>query len=103
MMKNCRSNWSWYQIGRGYLINQGKEFCYSKLKGENYKIYGAKIGQRGDIIKMIVNLQNNKSSIKYIINGKDYGIAWDKVIKTMEYRLAVGMSGNDKNAKVQLL
>ena len=52
-----------------------------------YKKYGVQ-SKNGDIIEMILDLDNY--TLKYIVNGKDYGFAYDDIEKC-KYRAALYM------------
>ena len=62
-----------------YLVGDGQ-----KAENENY----AKSCQQGDIVEMILNL--NESNFRYKVNGEDYGIAFDNIEET-EYVATVSM------------
>ena len=67
--------------------------------------YGEECGDDGDIIEMIVDLSNDEYEygfIRYIINGRDYGIACDTIPKSCAYRLSVCVHNLQSNAKIQL-
>lgn len=61
----------------------------------NHKNYDKKYGKtcnEGDIIQVILNLNN--MTLSYKVNNIDYGIAYNNIIKT-EYRIVVSIDGND--------
>ena len=55
--------------------------------------------QNGDILEMILNL--NQYTLRYKINGKDYGVAFEDIEKT-KYRAAIFMYvyGSSQASKV---
>lgn len=57
----------------------------------------------GYSIEMIVDLTKNKSSISFIINGEDYGIIYDKILKTKSYRMIVTSMNIKPGAEIELI
>ena len=59
--------------------------------------YGEKSCQKGDIIDMILDL--NKFELRYCVNDKDYGVAYEGIEQT-EYRVVVDMFNEDDSIKL---
>ena len=55
-----------------------------------HKMYGEKFDTEGGTINIILDLRENKNTVSYIINGKNYEKACD-VKKDCKYRLAVSV------------
>eukprot|EP01084_Bolivina_argentea_P276734 472256_1 len=62
--------------------------CHQLRDGKPY----AQRCKRGDVIQMILNMKGKgKGRLKYIINGKDYKVAFDNVNEKKCYKLAISM------------
>ena len=99
----CRWIDTWF-IGKMETKNYGMQ-CWNGTKSCTYSMHGTEYGaacheQNGVIIKMIYNV--SKTSLAFIVDGTDYGIAYDDVYNEegLEYRLAIYMNGN---ASVELI
>ena len=77
-----------------FLINHGA-MCYQWKRKENYV---KRFDQKGDIIQVTLNMKQH--TIRYKVNGIDYGIAYDKLYED-SYRLVVSIS--DNNEEIELL
>ena len=78
----------------GYLFCCGKQRILRPTK----KSYGREFNKVGDIMEMILDLQNY--TLRYIVNGVDCGIAFENIEKC-DYRLGVNLFG--LNNELQLL
>ena len=56
----------------GFSCNEALFGCMANPPGHRWRNYGI-ICKTGDIIEMVVNF--DKLQMKYIINGKDYGLS----------------------------
>eukprot|EP01084_Bolivina_argentea_P186972 322170_1 len=106
------SDWAWNCRGadNGFVFscshNNVRYLNENQYKEYKKQIYGEMCGNNGDIIEMIVDVtdvKNKIGSIKYIINGKDYGIAYDKIPTHSSYRMAVCIYRSQHLAQVQLI
>lgn len=72
-----------------------------KLAPYKYDIkkYGEKVYTEDHTLEMSLDVK--QGTLKYVINGKDYGIAFDYVYES-KYRLAVTLSGRADGTIVQL-
>ena len=80
-----KTNGAWQS--NGYLFCGGTGQTFTKSGSQKY---GTNWNKKGDIIKMIVDLDNY--NIKFIINNKDYGFAF-KNIQKKKYRMALCIYG----------
>eukprot|EP01084_Bolivina_argentea_P108924 194681_1 len=97
------STWWWIDDGNGYLFNcKYKQFRYPEDTDPGI-IYGDTWGSDGDTMKMIVDLRGKNSWIAFELNGKDYGVVYDKISKKITYRLSVCVYKGSKNAYIELL
>eukprot|EP01084_Bolivina_argentea_P258343 435505_1 len=102
-------SWTWldniYYGGIGYLYNcHIAHFIHPFNKSHKQISYGEKCNKSGDIIQMIVNFTNNNSSIRFVINGTDYGTCYDKILtKKYTYRLVVSFYGMQPGSQVELV
>ena len=83
-----------YEYYGGSLYSGGSTYFEESEKG-----YGCAFGDKDDIIEMTLDM--NKHTISYKINGKDYGIAYDKM-RHDKYRLVINCNG-DSDGVIELL
>ena len=98
-----QNNWQWHREGYGCVLNGRYNIFSFDIDNETPKTYGKEFGNNNDIIDVVVDLQNNNSSITFVVNGKNCGVAYNKINKKAKYRLAVCIMEPEKGAKVQLL
>ena len=74
--------------------------CHQSRDGKPY----AKRVSRGKVVEMILNMKGKgKGTLKYIIDGKDYGIAFDNVDDRLAYKLAVSIQNRETYTLVKSL
>ena len=110
--KTGNEEYSWMynyrSADKGLLFNCGNANVRHWIDHENkyqYTKYGKECGKNGDVIEMIVDLRESNGdigSIKYIVNGEHYGIAYDK-LPAVSYRLAVCFSSPKLDSKIEML
>ena len=61
------------------------------MKKDDY--YGEKFINEGDTMEVVLNVK--EGTLKYIINGTDYGNAVDDIDQTARYRLAVTLRAKE--------
>ena len=66
--------------------------CHESRDGKPYAI---RVG-RGKIVEMILNMKGKgKATLKYIIDGKDYGVAFDNIDEKKCYKLAISIQNRE--------
>ena len=80
-----------------FLTNTHGSICYEWGGQDDYC---PKFENKGDLIEITLNMIEH--TIRYKINGIDYGIAYNKLYKD-SYRLAVCMTGTFDNEEIELL
>ena len=87
----CRVDNFSEEYGYGWLVN------YQQISAR-WSRYGHRDCKAGDIIQMILNL--NDWTLRYILNGKDLGVAWNNIEKTT-YKAVV--SANNKDDSIEFV
>ena len=79
-----------YAVNRGTLVDEetGSKADYGTKYGTNCK--------EGDIVEMLIDL--DKLELKYIVNGKDYGKAFE--IEKTAYKAAVNLFARDDEIEI---
>ena len=77
----------------GHCFKSDKELTYGDAYGESYK--------KDSVIEMILDCTNNNKSLRWIINDKDYGKAFD--IKDGSYRAVVSLYNDGGGCVVELI
>ena len=70
----------------------------STIYQAGHKKYGVPFKTANDIID--VHLDLNKGTLGYVINGKDYGIAYDDVDMSKEYTLFLIVNGEGTSLEI---
>ena len=76
-------------------LDQDKRIPQKSLYGEKDQFM-----KQGDKIEMILNMK--EGTLRYIVNDKDYGIAFEDIDKTKKYRLAVRLNNHARKFVFQL-
>eukprot|EP01083_Nonionella_stella_P129572 393172_1 len=95
----------------GHMANTKGHFADKKHNGYAYDLFNGKVFHRtlfqskrygvavkqGDILAVELDMISNKKAgiLKFYVNGKDFGIAYNDIDIQQKYVLAVGMIAND--------
>ena len=67
------------------------------LAGIRFKKYGT-VCKEGDVVGMDLDL--NKGTLAFTVNGQDQGVAFEDIATDQEYRLAVSLTGNGNTMQI---
>ena len=97
-----RQNPRWWEERRGYGFVCGHASIIYYDENGIFKLnkYGEKFKHKDDTMEIILNVQ--EGSLKFVINGTDYGNVSKNLDKTKEYRLAITLRSNAKGCVIQL-
>lgn len=96
------SRWGAQRHSYGFITGKGQK----KWVNENNRIKKAVYGEpnqfkkQGDKMEIILNVK--EGTLRYIVNEKDYGIAFDNIDKTQKYRLAIRLCHTARDCVFEL-
>ena len=100
-ISNYTKSRGWYKQGKGFGFIANKAKCVSKVNNTlQFWKYGEGFNQQDNTIQIILDV--NKGTLRYVINGNDYGVALDYIDKTKGYRLALTFHKASKDTVIEL-